>query len=280
MSRAPLLVSEKCLIVLLIVVLSIAIPMSVLVGLVLPPDLIRSPTSKDKISTPQTKTSAEVSTREITQASSENNSSIQAEKFMNLARRYHFGVQVFSYLVSLTIPTYFDEENEGRRYACSGTILSRTWILVGKVFELYNEIFVASTLGTGEECVSTGEEWMKLKIRAGSDYWSKGGTEHSPVSISRPKVTQYSDTVVGLKVNPYFTFGTKVAKVRLPERCRYFYWKLANSAEWETPKTKQMFDTFKIGKWALLSRTMNGCRVEEVTSERRCKTLASNYNIL
>lgn len=144
---------------------------------------------------------------------------------------------------------------------------------------MYNEMFVLpSTLGTGEKCLLTGGEWMKLRIRAGSEYWSKGGTEHTPVLISRPKLTKHTHGVVGLKVEPDFAFGPKVAKVKLPEGCRYFYWRSALSATWDAFKTKRMFDEFIIEKWTPVSRTKNSCGVEEVESEGRCKKLASTYN--
>lgn len=143
---------------------------------------------------------------------------------------------------------------------------------------MYNEIFVPSMLEAGEECL-TDEGWMKLRIRAGSEYWSKGGTDHRPVSVSRPKLSKPPHRVVGLKVNPRFDFGTKVAKVKLPKRCRYFYWKSAISASWEPLKTKTMFDKFKIEKWTPMSRRKNDCRVEEVASQGGCKMLASTYKV-
>lgn len=139
MSRAPLLVSEKCLIALLVVVLSISIVMSVLIGLVLPPNFIRPSKrigeSSNEWDTTGASTST-VSTALVPQTPSSTDPLREAEKYMDSGPRYRCGVEVFPHLVSLTIPTYSDEENEGRRYACSGTILSRNWILVGKVLRI------------------------------------------------------------------------------------------------------------------------------------------------
>lgn len=130
MSNRPLLDKEKYLIVLLVVVLSTGILMSVLIGLVLPSLVTKSSTTEEPNHTTEIASLKAPKRPKATMVHSRDNSTTADKQVMGSGNLYHVGVEQLHYLVSLT---YSAEENEGRRYVCSGTILSGNWILVGKV---------------------------------------------------------------------------------------------------------------------------------------------------
>lgn len=94
-------------------------------------------------------------------------------------------IKEFSYLVSLSMPAYIDELWE-RRFACSGAIVAKNWVLTGSV------------------CIIENSEHEYLTVRELSDYWSKGGILHKVISASIKSKTQ----PLAVKIENSFSIGS------------------------------------------------------------------------
>ncbi|KAK4887093.1 hypothetical protein RN001_003364 [Aquatica leii] len=127
------------------------------------------------------------------------------------------------YLVSLSINAYNDDNRE-KRFACAGTIVSRSWILAG------------------QDCIIEHNEWFELQVRAGSVFWSKGGTVHKIKKI----LHFYKRGPVCLRVYPRFSFNQYVNAVKLSKD---LVWSVANSTYWNDANTKKNYP-YDVSEWS------------------------------
>ncbi|KAK4886622.1 hypothetical protein RN001_002893 [Aquatica leii] len=115
-------------------------------------------------------------------------------------------------IVSLNIPSYVDD-NLDRRFICTGVIVTSKWILVG------------------DDCFLYTNDWLNLQVRAGSELWSSGGTQHNIVKMVR----LFTEGPAVFNVDPPFIFNEFIKPIKLIEDKNLFEWTYAYCIYWLNP---------------------------------------------